>query len=156
MLSDKIWRRLGVEEDAYLLVDSIGSAACGAGLNLTLRDLARFGEMMRGDGVFNGEQIVAKAVVEDIRGGANRAHFARAGYETLPGWSYRNQWWVSHNRHGAFSARGIHGQVAYVAPGADMVIARFASHPVAANGNGPLDRVSLPAYEALGDHLASG
>ena len=33
------------------------------------------------------------------------------------------------------------------------MIARFASHPTAANGNGPLDRVSLPAYAALADHL---
>jgi CubicO group peptidase (beta-lactamase class C family) len=153
LLSDRIWRRLGVDEDGYILVDRIGSPICGAGLNLTLRDLARFGEMMRQDGVFNGCRIAPAAVVADIRGGADRENFAKAGYVTLPGWSYRNQWWVSHDRFGAYSARGIHGQALWIAPGADLVIARFASHPTAANGNGPLDRVSLPAYQALADHL---
>lgn len=155
-LSERIWQRIGAEEDAYLLVDPIGMAVGGAALNTTLRDLARFGEMMRQGGAFNGQQIVPAAVVADIAGGADRDHFAKAGYVTLPGWSYRSQWWVSHNRFGAYSARGIHGQACYVAPGAEMVIARYASHPTAANGNGPLDRVSLPAYEALGEHLNRG
>ncbi len=153
LLSERIWQRLGAEEDAYLLVDRIGAPMCGGGLNLTLRDLARFGEMMHRDGSFNGNQIVPQAVVAGIRGGAGRDHFAKAGYVTLSGWSYRNQWWVSHNNMGAYSARGIHGQAIWIAPRADLVIARFASHPTAANGNGPLDRVSLPAYQALAEHL---
>ena len=156
LLSERIWRRLGMEEDGYLLVDEVGAAMCGAGLNLTLRDLARFGEMMRLDGVFGGEQVVPAPVIADISGGADREHFAKAGYVTLPGWSYRGQWWVSHDHLGAYSARGIHGQAAWIAPGAELVIARFASHHTAANGNGPLDRVSLPAYHALADHLLRG
>ncbi|MFX7090676.1 6-aminohexanoate hydrolase, partial [Acinetobacter baumannii] len=82
--------------------------------NTTLRDLARFGEMMRNRGRFNGQQVIPAAVVEDIERGGDRAHFAKAGYATLPGWSYRNMWWVSHNEHGAYMARGIHGQSIYV------------------------------------------
>lgn len=153
LLSERIWQRLGTEEDAYITVDANGFAMCGGGLNTALRDLARFGEMMRCEGSFNGQQIVPPAVVADIAGGADPAHFAKAGYETLPGWSYRNQWWVSHNKLGAYSARGIHGQAIWIAPKADVVIARYGSHPVAANGNGPIDWVSLPAYEALAAHL---
>lgn len=154
MVSERIWQKLGVEEDGYVMVDGTGFALCGAGLNVTTRDLARFGEMMRRGGVAGGQQVVPKAVVDDIAGGARVEDFAKAGYVTLPGWSYRNQWWVSHNRYGAYTARGIHGQVCYVAPGAEVVISRFASHPTAANGNGPLDRVSLPAYEAIAAHLS--
>ena len=153
LLSDRIWRRLGVEEDGYLLVDRTGAALCGAGLNVTLRDLARVGEMMRLGGAVDGQQIVPSAVVADIAAGADRDDFAKAGYVTLPGWSYRNQWWVSHDKFGAYSARGIHGQALWIAPGAEVVIARFASHPTAANGNGPLDRLSLPAYQAIAEHL---
>ncbi len=155
-VSDRIWSKLGAEEDGYIMVDRVGTALCGAGLNVTTRDLARFGQMMLAGGTFNGVQIVPPAVVADIAGGADPAHFAKAGYVTLPGASYRSQWWCLHNRFGAYSARGIHGQACYVAPGADMVIARFASHPTAANGNGPLDRVSLPAYEAIAEHLLKG
>jgi CubicO group peptidase (beta-lactamase class C family) len=153
LMSDRIWQKLGMEEDSYLLVDRIGTAMCGGGLNLTLRDLAKFGEMMRCDGAFNGRQVIPAAVVADTAGGADRDHFAKSGYVTLPGWSYRNQFWVSHDKFGAYSARGIHGQAAWIAPGAEVVIARFASHATAANGNGPLDRVSLPAYAAIAEHL---
>lgn len=155
LVSQHIWQKLGAEEDGYIAVDSSGAALCGSGLNVTTRDLARFGEMMRLGGAWNGQQVVPAAVVTDIASGASRQDFAKAGYVTLPGWSYRNQWWVSHNRFDAYSARGVHGQACYIAPRAEMVIARFASHPTAANGNGPLDRVSLPAYEAIAEHLVS-
>lgn len=151
LLRDYLWLRLGVEQDAYFTVDSTGVEFAGASLNLTLRDLARFGEMMRMEGVFNGQQIVPRAVVEDIRRGGNRDHFALAGYALLPGWSYRSMWWVTHNEHGAYTARGIHGQAIYIDPVAEMVVARFASHPLGANAN--LDPTSLPAYHALGQHL---
>lgn len=53
--------------------------------------------------------------------------------------------------HGVYSARGIHGQAIYVDPKAEMVIARFALHPLAANVN--LDPLSLPAYRAIAEHL---
>ena len=113
--------------------------------------MTRFGEMIRLDGRFNGQQIVPASVVADIRRGGSREHFSGAGYHTLPGWSYRNMWWVSHNAHGAFMGRGIHGQAIYVDPAAEMVIARFASHPLAGNIN--LDPTSLPAYDAVARHL---
>lgn len=48
-------------------------------------------------------------------------------------------------------ARGVYGQALYIDPTAEMVIARFASHPVAANAAN--DPTSLPAYHALAQHL---
>lgn len=150
-LTNRIWRKLGAEQDAYFSVDSVGTEFAGGGLNTQLRDLARFGEMMRLDGKFNGQQIVPAAVVADIRKGSDKTNFAKAGYKTLPGWSYRNMWWVSHNDHGAYAARGIHGQTIYIDPKAEMVIARYASFPLAANANN--DPTSLPAFDALAKHL---
>jgi hypothetical protein len=132
-------------------VDSIGTPFAGGGLNASLRDLVRFSEMMRNEGRYNGTQILPPEVVTDIRNGASREDFAKAGYRLLPGWSYRNMWWVSHNEHGALMARGVHGQALYVDPLAEMVIARFASHPVAANAAN--DPTSLPAFEAVAKHL---
>ena len=90
----------------------------------------------------NGEQVSAATT---------SARFAPAGYKTLSGWSYRTMWWISHNEHGAFTARGIHGQAIYVDPAAEMVIVRFASSPHAGNVN--LDPTSLPAYDAVARHL---
>ena len=151
LLRQRFWSLLGAEQDADLMVDSTGTEFAGGGLNCCLRDLARFGELLRNDGVCNGRRLVPTAALDDIRGGADPAHFAQAGYVTLPGWSYRNMWWVSHNEHGAYCARGIHGQGIYVDPKAEMVIARFASHPMAGNMN--LDPTTLPAYHALARHL---
>ena len=151
LLYERLWSRLGVEQDAYFTIDPIGVEFAGGGLSLSLRDLARFGEMMRLDGRYNGQPIVPTAVVDDIRRGGDRQLFALAGYNLLTGWSYRNMWWVAHDDHGVFTARGIHGQAIYIDPTAEMVIARFASHPLGANVN--LDPTSLPAYRALADHL---
>ena len=136
-LQERIWRKLGAEQDAYFAIDTVGTEFAGGGLNTGLRDLARFGEMMRNDGRFNGQQIVPKAVVDDIRKAATRRTSPRPATRLLPGWSYRNMWWVSHNEHGAYSARGMHGQVVYIDPKAEMVIARYASFPLAANANLP-------------------
>ena len=146
MLSARIWSRLGCEQDAYLTVDSIGVPFGGGGLNASLRDLARFGELMRCDGAWQGRQLIPAEVVTDIRRGSDKAKFAKAGYSLLAGYSYRNMWWVSHNDLGVFEARGIHGQRLYVAPAAEMVIARFASHPIAASAAN--DPITLPAFSA--------
>lgn len=153
LLSERIWSRLGSEQDAYFSVDSIGTPFAGGGLNTGLRDLARFGEMLRNNGRFNGQQIVPEAVVTDIRQGGNKQAFAKAGYSQLKGWSYRSMWWVTHNPDGAFMARGVHGQSIYIDPKAQMVIVRFASHPVAANAAN--DAVTLPAYEAMARFLSA-
>ncbi len=151
LLSERIWSRLGAEQDAYMTVDSIGTPFAGGGLNAGLRDLARFGEMLRNNGRFNGQQIVPKAVVDDIRQGGDRRAFAKGGYHLLQGWSYRNMWWVTHNDSGAFTARGVHGQRIYIDPGAEMVIVRYASNPVA--GNAANDPVTIPAFEAVAKYL---
>ncbi len=151
VLAERLWGPLGAEDDAFLQVDSTGTPLVAVALNARLRDLARFAEMLRLDGRYNGRQVVPTAVVRELRQGGSRGAFARAGYQTLPGWSYRHQWWVSHNEHGAFAARGIHGQALYIDPTAEMVIARFASHPLASNVH--LDPTSLPAYHALACHL---
>ena len=151
VLSERIWSRLGAEDDAFLQIDKQGVPLTGSTLNARLRDFARFGELMRLNGRVDGKQIIPAAVVEDIRRGASPEAFKKAQYATLPGWSYHDFWWVSHDDHGVFMARGIHGQAIYVDPKAEMVIARFASNPIA--GNAGIDPKSLPAYRAIAEKL---
>jgi CubicO group peptidase (beta-lactamase class C family) len=75
----------------------------------------------------------------------------RPATPTLPGGSYRGQWWIFNNEHGAFAARGVHGQTIYIDPTAEMVIVRFASFPIAFNSR--IDPTSLPAYQAVAEYL---
>ncbi len=151
LLAQRLWQPLGAEQDAYFTVDSTGTEFAGGGLNSTLRDLARLGEMVRRNGFFNGQQILPRGVVDDLRRGDNPAHFGPTDPPPQPGWTYRNMWWATHNPHGALMARGVHGQALYIDPAAGMVVARFASHPMAANDAN--DASSLPAWHALALHL---
>ena len=154
LVSETFWQRLGMEQDANYTIDSHGSEFGGGGLSAALRDLARFGEMMRLGGSVDGVEIVPKDVVDDIARGSDPAKFAPAGYTTLPGWSYRNQWWVSHDAHACFTARGVRGQMIWIDPVAEMTIIRLGSHPLAANGN--FDPTSLPAWTAVARLLMAG
>jgi CubicO group peptidase (beta-lactamase class C family) len=154
VLSEKIWSKIGAEMDAFFTVDSIGTPFAGGGLNAGLHDLARFGQMLLNNGLFANQRVVPEAVIRNIRQGGNLQAFANAGYSLLKGWSYRSMWWITHNQHGAFMARGVHGQSLYIDPTANMVIARFASYPVA--GNAANDPTTLPAYQAIADYLLKG
>jgi CubicO group peptidase (beta-lactamase class C family) len=147
LLSDRIWSRIGCEQDAYVTVDSIGVAMGGGGMSASLRDLARFGELMRCEGAAQGRQLLPAAVIADIRRGSDPSKFAMAGYKQLAGYSYRNMWWVSHDPLGVFEGRGIHGQRLYIAPAADVVIARFSSHPIATNAAN--DPITMPGFAAV-------
>ncbi|AJG23547.1 small molecule metabolism [Cupriavidus basilensis] len=152
LLSARIWQPMGAEQDAYFTVDSIGTESGGGGFNTTLRDLARFGELMRNDGRFNGRQIIPTSVVADIRRGGDRAKFANStSGPALPGWSYRDMWWVTHDSHGVYQAFGVYGQRIYIDPKAELTIVRYASHPVASNAaNNP---ITFRAFDALAQSL---
>jgi CubicO group peptidase (beta-lactamase class C family) len=106
---------------------------------------------MLDEGAWDGKPLFPARAVQSIRAGGDRTAFAKAGYDTIPGGSYRGMWWVFHNAHGAFAARGVHGQTIYIDPTARMVIVRFASHPLAKNAAN--DPTSLPAYQAVAEYL---
>ena len=134
-LQHDIWSKLGAQQDSYVLLDHYQNAYTTPGLNLTLRDLARFGQMMAQDGWYNGQQIVPRAWVEDIRAGGSTSAWqaARDGDDdSLPGYangSYRSFWWVAQKSCGRFAAIGLGGQLLIVDPVANMVIAKFSSAP---------------------------
>lgn len=150
LASERLWSRMGAEQDAYMTIDGLGVPFAGGGLTAGLRDLGRIGLLMLNEGVINGERLFPARVVRNIREGGDRSKFG-GGFPTLAGGSYTSQWWVFHNEHGAFAARGVHGQTIYVDPKAEMVLVRFASFPQAQNGR--IDPTSLPAYQAVADYL---
>lgn len=150
-ISERLWQKMGAEQDACVSVDAKGTSYAGGGVSAGLRDLARIGELMRNNGQLHGQSLFPAQVVKNIRQGGDKNAFTKAGYRTLPGGSYHSMWWHYHNNHGAYAARGVHGQTLYIDPKAEMVIARFASHPVA--GNAANDPNSLPAFAKLGEYF---
>lgn len=150
LLSDRLWKPLGTHFDGYYQIDGAGIAFAGGGFSANMRDMAMFGEMIRKKGYFNKQQILPSALIEDIMKGGNKEAFKKSAYGSLD-WSYRDMWWITHNEHGAFAARGVHGQTIYIDPKAEMVIVRFSSHPEAKNSK--IDPTSLPAYHAVAKYL---
>ncbi len=149
LASARLWRPMGAEQDAYQTVDGLGVPFAGGGVSAGLRDLGRLGQLMLDRGRVGDAQLFASEVVDRIAAGGDRAKFS--GFAALEGGSYTSQWWVFHNAHGAYAARGVHGQTIYVDPTAQMVLVRLASYPLAQNGF--IDPTSLPAYQAVAEYL---
>jgi CubicO group peptidase (beta-lactamase class C family) len=151
LASERLWRPMGAEQDAYQTVDGKGVPFAGGGVSAGLRDLGRLGMLMLNEGEINGQRLFPAQVVQNIRAGGDQSKFA--GFPTIPNGSYTSQWWVFHNEHGAYAARGVHGQTIYVDPTAEMVLVRLSSFPRAQNGF--IDPTSLPAYQAVAEYLMS-
>ena len=77
VLEEKIWSKLGTDQDGYYWVDSEGTEMAGGGFNIALRDGARFGQMILDDGKFNGQQIVSAAIARRIKQPGDHEVFGR-------------------------------------------------------------------------------
>lgn len=147
LMSERLWQKLGMSEDAYVMIDSLGTPLQGSGLCATAGDLARFGEMLRRGGEYNGQRLFDKAVIDNLAQGGDREKFKLSGMKFRPGYSYHNQWWILHNADGAYEASGVHGQMIHINPAAEMVVVKLSSHPVP--GAGFTHPLTLKAWEAL-------
>jgi CubicO group peptidase (beta-lactamase class C family) len=132
-LADTIWKKLGAGADGYYVLDPEGTEMAGGGLNITLRDAARFGQMILDDGRFNGQQIVPAKVAQRIKQAGNHDVFGTF-YKNDPwyqkiGWAYHDQWWTFNNEHKAVAALGVYGQYIYIDPVARVVIVKQTSDP---------------------------
>lgn len=152
LASERFWRPMGAEQDAYMTVDAKGVAFAGGGLSAGLRDLGRVGQAMLDEGVLNGRRLFPAEVVRRIRAGGDPSKFGTE-YPALIGGSYRSMWWIYPGGQGVIAARGVHGQTIYVDPASRMVLVRFASFPKAQNTL--IDPTSLPAFAALANYLKS-
>jgi CubicO group peptidase (beta-lactamase class C family) len=149
-LSEKIWSRIGMEHDAGWIVDVSGMEGGGGGILATVRDYARFGQLMLQDGVWNGERILAKGWVQE----ATTPDAPQVQYGKLP-WGepegYQYQWFAVAGPDRAFCAEGVHGQMIYVNPAKKLVVARMSAWPEAWNQQ--YKREAWTAFEEIGRQL---
>lgn len=130
LLSKYLFAPLGCERDGAYSIDNTGAEFAAGGLQLTLRDLARFGEALRCDGFWNNRQIIPASFIHEIRRGGDQAMFSESRFAAaMPGGSYHNSFYVMHDEVGGFMASGRYGQRLYISPKAELVIAHFASAP---------------------------
>ena len=148
MFSDMIWQPMGAEFDAYVTVDRLGAQRTAGGICVTLRDLARFGQMLLEGGHANGRQIVPGAWIDDTVTNFDRAAWAAGeSADYLPTGGYRNKWWIIGNDHGAYTGIGVFGQWLYIDPAASVVVAVFSSQPLPTDDNVSID--SVRCFDAI-------
>lgn len=156
LLGRHLWGPLGAASDAEVTVDPGGFPVADGGISVTLRDLARFAQMVLDRGMVEGREIVpAEWISDTVRGGADSAEaFAADPHaDDFPGGHYRNQWWVPHGRS-TLVGLGIHGQFVYVDWAARTVGVKLSTWPT------PLAHhehvMTIAAFRAIAHHLASG
>ncbi len=151
-LEEKIWAKLHTEHDAAIAADRAYMAVATGGMNSSLRDAARFGQLMLQRGKYAGQQIIPSAWVDaslniDERLRANMRNNPK--YQNEPWEAYRNMWWVLDSAKGEYAAVGIHGQVIYINRAANMVAAWFSSQGKASAANNPQFRAKMLATRAI-------
>jgi hypothetical protein len=126
-LEATLWQPLGMESDAYWVTDDQGAEFAAGGLNATLRDFAKLGQLYLHGGGWNGRQIIpAEWVRESVTPDApHLMPGKRASADSH--WGYGFQWWVP-DASGAFCAVGIYNQFVYVNPRLGLVIAKTSAN----------------------------
>ena len=125
---EKLWQPAGMEADAHWLVDKAGVEAAFGGLNVVLRDMARFGNIYLNNGFWNGRQIISPEWIRaSITPDAPRLRLVESdGSGVNMGYGY--QWWVPDGEEGDFLAMGIYGQAVYVNPRRGVVVAKTSAY----------------------------
>jgi CubicO group peptidase (beta-lactamase class C family) len=141
LVSQELWTKLGVERDAYVILDGFQAPYTDPGLNMTLRDLGRFAQMVLRHGLYNGKQIVPKDWIDDIRRGGDPEAWKKGPeysyFRTLAGYengSYRSYWYVADPRRGHIAAIGLAGQLIVIDPATNTIVVKFSSHATPAPG----------------------
>ncbi len=133
LIGSEVWGKLGGEHDAYIALDAAGNAQAESAMCSSLRDLARLGLALSRAGELGGRRVVPACWVEEIMRGGDREAFAgHDEAEVLPEGSYKHNFWVARSGgDAAFMGLGIFGQMLYVNPSADLVVAKFSTQPEA-------------------------
>jgi len=156
VLHEMIWAPLGAQNEGYYWLDFHGVEMAGGGLAITLRDAARFGQMVLQDGQYNSRQVISKAVANRIKSKRNFEQFTRYYEDDWYGQvadSYHDQWW-GYAGVNAVAALGVHGQFIYINSDANVVIAKHTSDPDAESER--VDGETAFVMHAISAALAKG
>ena len=127
LIKTRLWHPMGAGNAAWLLHDKQDTALAGAGFGSSLHDMARFGELVRLEGRFNGQNILQPGTVADLRNGGDATAFRAGRANTREGSNYHNQWWIASANDHSLEARGFGGQRLYIDPQNEIVIVKLAS-----------------------------
>ncbi|MGO2036935.1 MAG: serine hydrolase domain-containing protein [Brevibacterium sp.] len=131
--SEYVWSKVGAAHAAQVCQDRWGGSIADGAISTTLRDLARFGEMIaRGGTTVDGERVLSAAWIDDIfTGAADSAQVfaASPSGRSYPGGMYRSQFWLPSASRDVAIGIGIHGQMLYIDRATQTVGVKLSSDP---------------------------
>ena len=134
LYGNRVWRRIGAENDGYLGLDRQGCAMGFGWMNSTLRDLGRHGMIYTPSArCFGKDPIVPPEVLDKFRTGLRPRMYARGSmgaslqntFFSVPGLANRYQWDIVTPETGNLFKAGMGGQGLWVSPAKDAVVAFF-------------------------------
>ncbi|MDX1812109.1 MAG: serine hydrolase [Gammaproteobacteria bacterium] len=117
-LQQRFWTPLGMEHDGLWSVDHLpdGLEKSWCCLNMTARDLAKFGRLYLNKGMWNGVEIlpadwIQQSTAIDVKEGSKKI--------------YQLGWWIMSPESGDYRAEGVRGQFLYINPEKNLIIVRL-------------------------------
>lgn len=123
-LQEKILEPIGSEFDAYWLIDGEGTELSHGGLNVCLRDFAKFGRLYLNKGNWNGKQIVPLDWFESSTNSIEEYLQPESKNSSDPGFGYGYQWWLIDGNEEEILAIGVYNQHIYINPKTNTVIVK--------------------------------
>ncbi len=124
LLSEELWQRIGAEESANITLDPAGYGMASGGLNATLRDYGRFGQLYLEDG----GGVIPPAWIESTRSG-DHTLFREPYTMSLANGAYRNQFWIEDPKSRSLMCRGVFGQLIFINWEHRLVAVKLSSWP---------------------------
>ncbi len=161
-IHEKLWEPLGAENNAYFTnINTNDIEVTWMGINASLKDLAKVGQLYLQEGEWNGKQIVSKSWInqsytahrETTKPQVNNS--LRFEYDTY-GWGYNNYWWIPDDTNGdEIFAWGSVGQTIYINRQKNVVVVSFRANPLNLGGQSPnfLDRSMVDFMQAIGNSM---
>ncbi len=135
LFGERVWRRIGAQNDGYIGLDKQGRALGFGFMNSTLRDLGRYGMIYTpSSSKLNPEPIVPEAVIRKFQTGLRPEMFTKGAvggpfqddFLTVPGLANRYQWDIV-TPDGDFFKAGVGGQGLWVSSAHDAVVVFFST-----------------------------
>lgn len=128
-MSEKIWSRIGTQQDAMWCLDSTGMELAFGGICASTRDFARFARLYIEDGRYKEDQIISKDWIQESI--TPDKPFLKPGKHPQSDdvFGYAYQWWLPEFSDDDFYGLGINGQSMYINPKRKTIIIRTAADP---------------------------
>lgn len=156
-LERKLWKPMGMEFDAYFMVDGEQMELAMGGLNVALRDMVRMGRLYLHKGNWNGVQLVPSDwVTASVTPSAPHVMPGRNNPNSTNPFGYGFQWWTPVEPHGDFFAAGIYYQYIYVDPTTGVIIAKTSADKLYNDPDTPRRKEEqIAAFQQISAYVAA-